>query len=77
MLGYCTYIPNVKLNTDWQIRISSKFIFIASRINFITVLQWVDNFWLCKKYLRFLAKNVNFFTKNVFLGELKSRLGEI
>lgn len=77
MFSYYTCIPKVKLNTDWQISILSKTVSIIDKIASILVLHWVKNFWLCKKYLRLLAKKVNLITKNIFLGDLEIRLGEV
>lgn len=63
-------MPEIKLNTDWQIGILSKSVYMVNEIVFIVILHWVDNFWLYKKNLHFLIKQVSLFAKNVSLGDL-------
>lgn len=77
MFNYYVYTLKVKLNTNWQIVILFKIICIINKIISIIALNLVDNFWLCKKHLYFLAKKIRFITKNILLGDLGSWLGEI
>lgn len=77
MFSRCACTPEFKFNTDWQMGISSKTVCVIDGIASIAALHWVDNFRPCEKHLRLLAKRVGLVTKNVFLGDLESRLGEI
>ena len=77
MFSYCPYTPEVKLNTDWQMGISSKFVCVVDGIASIAALHWVNNFRPCEKHMRLLAKRVGLPIRNVSLGELEVRLEEI
>ena len=65
MFSCCVCTPEVKLNTDWQMGISSTTVCVVDGIASIAALHWVDNFRLCEKHLRLLAKMVGLVTKNV------------
>ena len=58
-------------------RILSKSVCVVDGIASIAALHWVDNFRLCKKHMRLLAKRIGLLTRNVSLGELEVRLAEI
>lgn len=77
MFSCCACTPEVKLNTYWQMCISSITVCVVDGIASIAALHWVDNFRPCEKYLHLLAKRVGLVTKNVPLGFLATRLGKI
>lgn len=77
MFSCCACTPKVKLNTDRQIEILSKFVCVVNEIASIATLHWVNNFWLCKKYKHLLVKKDGLPIKNVSLRELEVWLVEI
>ena len=56
MFSCCPGTPKVNLNTDWQMKILSKFVCVVVGISSIAALYWVNKFRLCEKYMRLLAK---------------------
>lgn len=63
----CTF--KIKLNTNLQMDILSKIVFVIDGIVSIAILHLVKNFQSCKKYLYHLIKKIRFITKNIFLSD--------
>ena len=77
MFSCCSYTPEVKLNTDWQMGILLKSVCVVDGIASIAALYSVNNFWPYEKHIRLLAKKVMLLIRNIFLGELEIRWAEI
>lgn len=69
--------PAIKINSDWQMAITSKKICVINGIASLAALYWVENFMLCNKHMRMLAKKVDLVTRNISAKILRSRLEEI
>ncbi len=79
MFSCCGYIPEVKLNIEWQMA------FLAKKINLditdemvtLSAVHWIENFKLYYKHLCFLVKHLGLVTRNVPVVDLRSRLDSV